>query len=37
VAIGSVVTTLLFDVGKYLISLYIGHSGVASLMGRQAD
>jgi membrane protein len=33
VAIGAVVTTLLFDVGKYLIALYIGQSNVASSYG----
>jgi len=33
VAIGAVVTTLLFDVGKYLIALYIGQSHVASSYG----
>jgi membrane protein len=33
VAIGAVVTTLLFDGGKYLIALYIGQSNVASSYG----
>ena len=33
VAIGAVVTTLLFDVGKYLIALYIGQSNVSSSYG----
>ena len=31
--IGAVVTALLFTVGKFLIGLYIGHSGVASGFG----
>jgi membrane protein len=33
VAIGAVVTTLLFDAGKYLIALYIGQSNIASSYG----
>jgi membrane protein len=33
VAIGAVVTTLLFDVGKYLIGLYISQTDVASSYG----
>jgi membrane protein len=33
VAIGAVVTTLLFDAGKYLIALYIAKSNVASSYG----
>jgi membrane protein len=33
VAIGAVVTTLLFDAGKYLIALYIGQTNVASSYG----
>jgi membrane protein len=33
VAIGAVVTTLLFDAGKYLIALYIGQSNVGSSYG----
>jgi membrane protein len=37
VAIGAVVTTLLFDVGKYLIALYIGQSNVASSYGAAGD
>ncbi len=33
VLIGSVVTGLLFDIGKTVIGLYIGHSGVSSSYG----
>jgi membrane protein len=33
VAIGAVVTTVLFDAGKYLIVLYIGQCDVASTYG----
>jgi membrane protein len=33
VAIGAMVTTLLFDVGKYFITLYIGQSNIASSYG----
>jgi membrane protein len=33
VAIGALVTTVLFEGGKYLIALYIGHSNVASSYG----
>ena len=33
VAIGAVVTTLLFDAGKYFITLYIGQSNIASSYG----
>ena len=33
VAIGAVITTLLFDGGKYLIALYIGQSNIASSYG----
>ena len=31
--VGALVTALLFSVGKYLIGLYIGHSGVVSGFG----
>jgi membrane protein len=33
VAVGSVVTALLFTIGKHLIGLYLGHSGTASSYG----
>lgn len=33
VAVGALVTTLLFEGGKYLIALYIGHSNIASSYG----
>jgi membrane protein len=33
VAVGAIVTGVLFDGGKYLIALYIGHSNIASSYG----
>jgi membrane protein len=33
VAIGAVITALLFTIGKFLLSLYLGNSGVASSYG----
>jgi membrane protein len=33
VLVGAVVTALLFNVGKFLIGLYLSHSGVASSYG----
>lgn len=33
VAVGAVVTTILFEIGKYLIGLYLGHSATASVFG----
>ena len=37
VAVGAVITALLFTVGKTLIGLYIGRSGVASPFGAAAS
>ena len=34
---GAVITALLFGAGKYLISLYLGHSGIASTYGAAAS
>lgn len=31
--LGAIITTTLFTVGKYLIGLYLGHSGIASVYG----
>jgi membrane protein len=33
VAVGAVITALMFSLGKYLIGLYLGRSGVASVYG----
>ncbi len=33
VAVGAFATTVLFEIGKYLISLYLGHSATASSFG----
>jgi membrane protein len=37
VAVGAVVTALLFTIGKMLIGMYIGRSGVASVFGAAAS
>jgi membrane protein len=37
VGVGAVVTALLFTIGKMLIGMYIGHSGVASVFGAAAS
>lgn len=37
VMLGAVVTALLFTLGKFVIGLYIGHSGIASAFGAAAS